>query len=149
MNLFAFLVDRVSIFLTKSDFNLTVRNPVDLTSEPGSTVLHADFLIDSCVAAGDYNVRKTDSMTTHTEDINPNVLQLSFYELDTTNGSLQFSSFGIPVSINTPAGWSYQPNCTDNLQTIPSSSNAMASAALANRYSAIVAGIVALTSLFS
>ncbi|KAG2178511.1 hypothetical protein INT44_001663 [Umbelopsis vinacea] len=119
-------VDRVSIFLTKPGFNLTVNNPLDLQSEPGSTVLHPNYLINSCVPAGNYN--------------------LSFYELDTINGSKVFSEIHIPVSVNTPAGWIQQPACQSSLQSPSSGSNSnigtISSMAIANKCGLSTAAII-------
>ncbi|CAO3679775.1 unnamed protein product [Umbelopsis ramanniana] len=125
-------VDRVSIFLTKPGFNLTVQNPLDLQSEPGSTVLHPNYLINSCVPAGNYN--------------------LSFYEIDTINGSTVFSEINIPVSVNTPAGWIQQPACQSNLQTPSSGSNSnvgtISSMAIANKCGLSTAAIVVFSLYF-
>ncbi|KAM3579207.1 hypothetical protein VKS41_008428 [Umbelopsis sp. WA50703] len=102
-------IDAVSIFLTRNNFNITVRNPLNLSSEPGSTVLHPNWLLPSCVPAGDYN--------------------LTFNELDTINGSQLFSTINIPVSINSPAGWIQQPNCSNNNINTPLNGSVNTSAA--------------------
>ncbi|KAH8551878.1 hypothetical protein BGW37DRAFT_492736 [Umbelopsis sp. PMI_123] len=124
-------LNRVSIFLTKPGFNLTVQNPLDLQSEPGSTVLHPNYLINSCVPAGNYN--------------------LSFYEIDTINGTQLFSEMNIPVSVNTPAGWIQQPPCATN-QTTSSGSNSnigtISRAAIANKCGLTTAGIILFSIFF-
>ncbi|KAG2172103.1 hypothetical protein INT43_001580 [Umbelopsis isabellina] len=118
-------VDAVSIFLTATNFNLTVRNPLNLSSEPGSTVLHPNWIVPGCVPAGDYN--------------------LTFNELDTINGTHLYSSINIPVSINAPAGWKQQPNCSNNSVNQPLESNTTTSAASMTGHSYLVAAIVLAT----
>lgn len=52
--------DSLEVYLTSyaTTFNLTVSSgPGLLTQEPGSTVKHVNWLIDSCVPSGNYNVR--------------------------------------------------------------------------------------------
>lgn len=51
--------DSLEIYLTSyaTSFNLTVSSgPNLLTQEPGSTVKHVNWLIDSCIPSGNYNV---------------------------------------------------------------------------------------------
>lgn len=121
-------IDAISIFLTATNFNLTVRNPLNLSSEPGSTVLHPNWLVPGCVPAGDYN--------------------LTFNELDTINGTQLYSTINIPVSINAPAGWIHQPNCSNNSVNEPLEGNASTSAASIAGHSYLVAAVVLATLCF-
>lgn len=52
--------DSLEVYLVsyETSLNLTVsQGPTLLTQESGSTVKHINWLIDSCVASGNYNVR--------------------------------------------------------------------------------------------
>ncbi|KAJ2955973.1 hypothetical protein NQZ79_g8114 [Umbelopsis isabellina] len=107
------------------DISLDVRNPLNLSSEPGSTVLHPNWMVPGCVPAGDYN--------------------LTFNELDTINGTQLYSTINIPVSINAPAGWIQQPNCSNNSVNTPLEGSATTSAASITGHSYLAVAIVLAT----
>ncbi|RUS20199.1 hypothetical protein BC937DRAFT_86187 [Endogone sp. FLAS-F59071] len=100
-------IEYVGIFLTRTpDVNITVVNPLNLSSEPTSTVLHPNWVIPPCVSAGSYN--------------------LTFFEIDQVNGTRSVYEFSIPISVNVPGNWPVQEPCSNAASTTPTVSSAAA-----------------------
>ncbi|RUS30135.1 hypothetical protein BC938DRAFT_479812 [Jimgerdemannia flammicorona] len=79
---------------------------MNLSSESGSTVLHPNWIIPSCVTAGSY--------------------KLTFHEIDVENNNSTFFEFSIPISVNVPSSWPSQKACTQ-ASSVPSSSSSSSS----------------------
>ncbi|EKM55434.1 uncharacterized protein PHACADRAFT_173548 [Phanerochaete carnosa HHB-10118-sp] len=95
--------DSLEIYLTSyaTSLNLTVSSgPVLLTQEPGSTVKHVNWLIDSCIPSGNYN--------------------LTFYEGSHINSEAFFIITPLPIEIqNTNSNPGQCSNGTNPIQSYP------------------------------
>jgi len=96
----------LEIYLTSPNLNLTVsQGPGLLAQEQGSTVKHINWLVDSCVPSGNYN--------------------LTFYEGSHIQDKDYFTITPLPVSVqNTNPSDSCQ-NGTNSVQTVPQASSAL------------------------
>ncbi|KAJ3480935.1 hypothetical protein NLI96_g8011 [Meripilus lineatus] len=134
--------DSLEVYLVsyETSLNLTVsQGPTLLTQESGSTVKHINWLIDSCVASGNYNLTFYES--SHIQDtayfiITPLPIEIQNTNPTTScsNGTNTLVSFPQPSSAPTHSPW------LDSTQTslipFPSATSSGASGTSNSRYTA-------------
>ncbi|KAF7792998.1 hypothetical protein EIP86_004103 [Pleurotus ostreatoroseus] len=99
--------DSLEVYLTSfaDSFNLTVSSGSGLLEqEQGSTVKHINWLIDSCVPSGNYN--------------------LTFYEASHINGDSFFTITPLPIEIQNTSPTSSCTNGTNPIQAFPQAQSA-------------------------